>query len=104
LLGGKVSRTGKSSKGDTVVKLRPVIPKNLSSKLRQKGSFNVELDAMPGAFVCSGSLKGKANNADVKLTLVPRRRMGMDLELWALEKERDYFREVFGRELSTAAS
>ena len=42
--------------------------------------------------------------ADVKLTLVPRRRMGVDLELWALEKERDYFREVFGRELSTAAS
>ncbi len=43
-------------------------------------------------------------SADVKLTLVPRRRMGVDLELWAIEKERDYFREVFGRELSTAAS
>jgi exopolyphosphatase / guanosine-5'-triphosphate,3'-diphosphate pyrophosphatase len=42
--------------------------------------------------------------AEVKVTLVPRRRTGMDLELWALEKERDYFREVFGRELSTAAS
>ncbi len=40
----------------------------------------------------------------VKLTLVPRRRMGVDLELWAIEKERDYFREVFGRELSTAVS
>jgi exopolyphosphatase/guanosine-5'-triphosphate,3'-diphosphate pyrophosphatase len=43
-------------------------------------------------------------SADVKLTLVPRRRMGVDLELWAIEKEHDYFREVFGRELSTAAS
>ena len=43
-------------------------------------------------------------SAGVKLTLVPRRRMGVDLELWAIEKERDYFREVFGRELSTAAS
>ena len=42
--------------------------------------------------------------AEVKLTLVPRRRMGVDLELWAIEKERDYFREVFGRELSTAVS
>ena len=41
---------------------------------------------------------------EVNLTLVPRRRMGVDLELWAIEKERDYFREVFGRELSTAAS
>jgi exopolyphosphatase / guanosine-5'-triphosphate,3'-diphosphate pyrophosphatase len=40
----------------------------------------------------------------VKITLVPRRRMGVDLELWAIEKECDYFREVFGRELSTAVS
>ena len=44
------------------------------------------------------------HSAEVKLTLVPRRRMGVDLELWAIEKERDYFREVFGRELSTAVS
>ncbi len=40
----------------------------------------------------------------VRLTLVPRRRMGVDLEQWAIEKETDYFREVFGRELSTAVS
>jgi len=40
----------------------------------------------------------------VNLTLVPRRRMGVDLELWAIEKECDYFREVFGRELATAVS
>lgn len=43
-------------------------------------------------------------DGEVKVTLVPRRRMGVDLEQWAVEKERDYFREVFGRELSTAAS
>jgi len=41
---------------------------------------------------------------DVRLTLVPRRRMGVDLELWAIEKDCTYFREVFGRELSTAVS
>jgi exopolyphosphatase/guanosine-5'-triphosphate,3'-diphosphate pyrophosphatase len=46
----------------------------------------------------------RVHAAGVKVTLVPRRRTGMDLELWALEKERDYFREVFGRELSIAAS
>ncbi len=40
--------------------------------------------------------------ADVRLTLIPRRRMGVDLELWAIEKECPYFREIFGRELSTA--
>ncbi|MGA7908467.1 MAG: Ppx/GppA phosphatase family protein [Candidatus Sulfotelmatobacter sp.] len=42
--------------------------------------------------------------ADVRVTLVPRRRMGVDLELWAIEKECAYFREVFGRELSTAVA
>ncbi len=41
--------------------------------------------------------------AAVHLALVPRRRMGVDLELWAIEKDAPYFREVFGRELSTAA-
>jgi exopolyphosphatase/guanosine-5'-triphosphate,3'-diphosphate pyrophosphatase len=42
--------------------------------------------------------------AEVRITLVPRRNLGVDLELWAVEKERDHFREVFGRELSTAVS
>jgi exopolyphosphatase / guanosine-5'-triphosphate,3'-diphosphate pyrophosphatase len=42
--------------------------------------------------------------AEVHLTLVPRRRMGVDLELWAIEKDAAYFREVFGRELSIAAA
>jgi exopolyphosphatase/guanosine-5'-triphosphate,3'-diphosphate pyrophosphatase len=49
-------------------------------------------------------IRVRVHAAGVKLTLVPRRRTGMDLELWAIEKERDYFREVFGRELSIAAS
>ncbi|MFZ1005692.1 MAG: exopolyphosphatase, partial [Candidatus Sulfotelmatobacter sp.] len=42
--------------------------------------------------------------AEVRLTLMPRRRMGVDLELWAVEKDCAYFREVFGRELSTAVA
>ena len=45
-----------------------------------------------------------SRSGEIKMTLVPRRRMGADLEGWAIEKERDYFREVFGRELSTAVS
>jgi exopolyphosphatase/guanosine-5'-triphosphate,3'-diphosphate pyrophosphatase len=43
-------------------------------------------------------------NGTVNLNLTPRKRMGVDLELWAIEKDRVYFREVFGRELSVAAS
>jgi exopolyphosphatase/guanosine-5'-triphosphate,3'-diphosphate pyrophosphatase len=42
--------------------------------------------------------------AEVRLTLVPRQHMGVDLEQWAIEKDCAYFREIFGRELSTAVA
>jgi hypothetical protein len=46
------------SKGDdSVVKLRPVVPSELPGKLRRAPGFNVEVDAMPGGFVCSATLK-----------------------------------------------
>jgi hypothetical protein len=56
--------------GDTVIKLRPVVPAKLPNKLRHSGGFNVEVDAMPGALVCSASLKGNIDNADVKMALM----------------------------------
>src|SRR5829696_5869012 len=43
---------------DSVVKLRPVIPDNLPSGLRKSKNLVVEVDAMPGGYVCSASLKG----------------------------------------------
>jgi hypothetical protein len=43
---------------DSTVKLRPVIPHELPDELRADAAFNVEVDAMPGGFVCSGTLKG----------------------------------------------
>src|SRR4051794_36084929 len=39
---------------DTVVKLRPVVPHELSGSIRRASGFGVEVDAMPGGFVCSG--------------------------------------------------
>jgi hypothetical protein len=42
---------------DSVIKLRPVIPHELPAKLRKSPSFVVEVDAMPGGFVCSGTMK-----------------------------------------------
>jgi exopolyphosphatase/guanosine-5'-triphosphate,3'-diphosphate pyrophosphatase len=54
---------------------------------------------------------GAVQNAGIKVrggmvhfTLQPRKRTGVDLEMWAIEKDRNYFREVFGRELSVAAA
>jgi exopolyphosphatase/guanosine-5'-triphosphate,3'-diphosphate pyrophosphatase len=40
----------------------------------------------------------------LRLILEPKRGKDAGLELWALEKERPYFRELFGRELKAAAS
>ena len=42
---------------DSVVKLRPVVPDQLPGKVRKSDAFGVEVDAMPGGFVCSGSMK-----------------------------------------------
>jgi hypothetical protein len=44
---------------DSVVKLRPVVPTDISDDLRSSPQFSVEVDAMPGGYVCSASLKGK---------------------------------------------
>ncbi|HEV7495320.1 hypothetical protein [Baekduia sp.] len=43
---------------DTVVKLRPIVPANLSRDVRESPMCMVEVDAMPGGYVCSASLKG----------------------------------------------
>jgi hypothetical protein len=42
---------------DSVVKLRPVMPADLPAELREMPEFNVEVDAMPGGFVCSATMK-----------------------------------------------
>ena len=42
---------------DSVVKLRPVVPDELPRAVRRSPGFGVEVDAMPGGFVCSGSMK-----------------------------------------------
>ena len=47
---------GKDS--DSTVKLRPVVPDQLPSSVRKSENFVVEIDAMPGGYVCSGSMKG----------------------------------------------
>jgi hypothetical protein len=51
---------------DSVVKLRPVVPDELPGKLRDSASFGVEVDAMPGGFVCSGSMKGALGSTRVQ--------------------------------------
>jgi hypothetical protein len=51
---------------DTVVKLRPVVPDELPGELRRSPNFGVEVDAMPGGFVCSGSMKRALKTPEVR--------------------------------------
>jgi hypothetical protein len=51
--------------GDTVVKLRPVVPDELPDDLRRSASCKVELDALPGGFVVSASVKGRCTGDEV---------------------------------------
>ena len=44
-----------------------------------------------------------ARKGSVAISVKARGKASVDLELWAIEKDRAYFREVFGRELSAAA-
>jgi hypothetical protein len=51
---------------DSVVKLRPVVPAELPAALRRSPNFVVEVDALPGAFVCSGSLRSGPGLTNVR--------------------------------------
>ena len=53
--------------GDTVVKLRPVVPAEMPAALRKSPSFKVELDVLPGGIgVISGSLKGVTTGLKIR--------------------------------------
>jgi hypothetical protein len=49
---------------DTVVKLRPIVPDELPPTVRNAKSMVVEVDAMPGGYVCSASFKGALGPGD----------------------------------------
>ena len=49
---------------DTVVKLRPIVPDQLPPSVRKAKTMVVEVDAMPGGYVCSASFKGALGPGD----------------------------------------
>jgi hypothetical protein len=63
------ARRVKGREGDSVVKLRPVVPSELDPALRASPSFGVEVDAMPGGYVCSASMKGTRADKAVRASL-----------------------------------
>jgi hypothetical protein len=63
------ARRSQGSNDDSVIKLRPVVPSELPEELRRLNDFVVEVDAMPGGYVCSASYKGKVPLGEVKQVL-----------------------------------
>ncbi|HEX5166600.1 MAG TPA: hypothetical protein VFV93_14445 [Thermomicrobiales bacterium] len=55
--------------GDTVIKLRPVVPDQLPPDIRNLPNVGVEVDAMPGGYVCSASYKGQADDVNIKAVM-----------------------------------
>jgi hypothetical protein len=50
---------------DTVIKLRPVDPSTMDPELSRSSAFKIEVDSMPGGFVCSASFKGVCTGQEV---------------------------------------
>ena len=60
------ARRVQGREGDSVVKLRPIEPSTVDAGLRKSPNFGIEVDAMPGGFVCSGSMKARFDDLRVK--------------------------------------
>jgi hypothetical protein len=74
---------------DSVVKLRPVVPGELSDEIRAEEAFGVEVDAMPGGYVCSASLKGVIAPPVVRQTV----QRGDPLRKLFSKEQRSFFAE-----------
>jgi hypothetical protein len=59
------ARRSPGGKADTVVKLRPIDPAAINAELRHDDAFKIEVDVMPGGYVCSGSARGRCSAQDV---------------------------------------
>lgn len=74
---------------DSVVKLRPVVPRDLPAELRESAGFVTEVDVIPGSFVCSGTLKAIPRKATIPEVVAGERPLH---KLFSRE-QRDYYAE-----------
>src|SRR5829696_6684996 len=59
--------------GDSVIKLRPLDPDLVNKDVRRLSGFGIEVDAVPGGFVCSGRLKCEADSDRVRQVVLGER-------------------------------
>ncbi len=73
---------------DSVVKLRPVVPGELPPKVRNSENVTVEVDALPGGFVCSAAMKNLMAPGRVLATM----RDGAPLRKLFSKEQRAFFK------------
>jgi hypothetical protein len=84
------ARRIQGGRGDTVVKLRPVVPADLPKELRKSPLFKVELDVLPGGIgVVSGSFKGVSDGLKIREAIAGKRPIS---KLFSKE-QRAFFRD-----------
>ena len=84
------ARRIQGGRGDTVVKLRPVVPADLPRELRKSPLFKVELDVLPGGIgVVSGSFKGVSDGLKIREAVAGKRPIS---KLFSKE-QRAFFRD-----------
>jgi hypothetical protein len=59
--------------GDSVIKLRPLDPDQVGKDVRRLSGFGIEVDAVPGGFVCSGRLKCEAGSGPIREVMLGKR-------------------------------
>jgi hypothetical protein len=63
------ARRVKDRDHDSVVKLRPVVPSELPADVRRSPNLSVEVDVIPGAYVCSASCKRTLDQTVIRPTI-----------------------------------
>jgi hypothetical protein len=58
---------------DSVIKLRPMAPRDLPARSPRSKRLFVEVDAMPGRFVCTGAMRQRLGKRDVERTMTEGR-------------------------------
>jgi hypothetical protein len=74
---------------DSVVKLRPVVPSELPPKVRNSENVTVEVDALPGGFVCSAAMKNFMTADRIRTTM----REGGPIRKLFSKEQRVFFKE-----------
>lgn len=88
--------------GDPSMKPLPALDREYVRKASLLLRLALALNLGRGHAVAKFKIRVRA--AEIKIEMTAKPKTSVDLELWAVEKESAYFREVFGRELSAAAA